>query len=398
VVALLAVRFVDESVAFLPFGALDAIRADLDLTYAQAGLLLTLYPAAGFVGAVFGVAADRVSRRALASCGALGYGAALLAFALGDSFAVLAVAIVGAGLASDAMVAGTEVALADLAGDGPEGDARLRTLLARQNVLAAVGDLLGPLLLAASLAVGLGWRGAFTAGAAMLFIYGAALAVLPLPPPGPHDGANADARRPSVGRAVVDVMLDRRVLAIAAALFLLALFDEPFFGFAIAWLHNDRGVPESTATLIAGASTIGGLVLALAVAAGRRRTPGPIAGAGVIAAGAIGLLLARGPLGAAAATFAVGFGLYALWIDLQARSLRVRPGQAGTTGAVLSVLTQPAAVLPLLAGAVADAHGLTAVMVVCAGAALALVGAASMVVRTSGAGIDGRVAGEEVRR
>ena len=82
-VSLLVAGFVDETVAFLPFGALEPLRHDLGLSYAGAAALLALYPGVGLVGGVFGVLADRYSRRLIAAGGALGYAAGLLLFAAG---------------------------------------------------------------------------------------------------------------------------------------------------------------------------------------------------------------------------------------------------------------------------------------------------------------------------
>src|SRR5690349_7698812 len=105
----------DESVAFLPAGALEQFRSDLHLTYAQGGIVLAIY--AGVPSAAIGVAADRMSRRLLASVGAAGYGVGLLLFAASHNFLTACLAVVVMGVASDALVRGCEVALADLAGE-----------------------------------------------------------------------------------------------------------------------------------------------------------------------------------------------------------------------------------------------------------------------------------------
>ena len=111
------VRFADEWAAFLPAGALEPIRHDLGLSYTQAGAVLAALPAGGLLGNVFVVAADYVSRRMLASLGALAYGLALIAFGLSHSLPTLLLAAFVWGAASDAFVHGCEVALVDLAGE-----------------------------------------------------------------------------------------------------------------------------------------------------------------------------------------------------------------------------------------------------------------------------------------
>jgi len=178
VVSLLVAGFVDETVAFLPFGALEPLRRDLDLAYAQGAVLLALYPGIGVVGGVFGVLADRRSRRVIAAGGAFGYAAGLLLFAAGTSFSMLVVAIALMGFAGDAMIRATDVALVDVAGD------KIELAVARATLLGTVGDLAGPALLAACLATGLGWRAAFVVAGLGMAAYGLLLATqTPARPP-----------------------------------------------------------------------------------------------------------------------------------------------------------------------------------------------------------------------
>ena len=87
------------------------------------------------------------------------------------------------------------MSLVEIAGDNAE------PALARANLLAAVGDLVGPLLLAAALWSGLGWRAAFWAAGPMMVAYGLVLATRPLPAPVRHEDEHervgrADARWP----------------------------------------------------------------------------------------------------------------------------------------------------------------------------------------------------------
>jgi predicted MFS family arabinose efflux permease len=111
--SLLLVDLADEWFTFLPAGAIESIRADLGLSYGQAGMLRALLPAGGFLGVVLMAAADFVSRRLLGAGGAFVFALCLLAFATGQSFAALAVASFLWGAASDALVHATQLALAD---------------------------------------------------------------------------------------------------------------------------------------------------------------------------------------------------------------------------------------------------------------------------------------------
>lgn len=353
VATLLVVRLADEWVAFLPSGALESLRDDLGLSYAEAGTLLVLLPAGGLAGTVFTVAADYVSRRALAASGAFAGSACLAVFALpelGGTFLALAVASFALGAASDAYVHGAEVALVDIAGE------RLEPTLARVNLLGAFGDLLGPLTLAATAALGLGWRPAFGLCAVMLAGYGLVLALSPLPPPAPRDGR----ARPAA--AVVEVARDRRVLRLAAADLLLGLLDEPFLGFAIAYLVQRRGHSATLATLMAGVVVAGGL-LGYARAARAEAAPRPSrerlrSGAALLAGGSAGLVLAPVVALQAVAAFVIGVAGARCWVSLQALILRLRPGQAGTTSAVVSTISLTGVGYPLLVGWASDRAGL----------------------------------------
>lgn len=359
--ALLVVRLVDETVSFLPFGALEPIRADLDLTYTQAGILLGLYPGVALVGTPIGALADRVSRRLLASVGAFGYAAGFVLFALGGSFWTAFAAVCVMGLAGDAMVRGVEVALVDVAGD------QLESAVARTTLLATIGDLAGPVLLAVALGTGLGWRAAFLAAAAGLAAYGCWLAMVPVPPPARDADGDDD------GGGLLAVVRDRRVVRAGLLGIALDVFDEPFFGFAIAYLITSRGNPPVVATLAAGASVVGGL-LASAIAA--RVKPGTLGmrhGAWMLAAGAASMIAAPHPIVAAVGATLLGAGLTLAWIVLQADVLTLRPGQAGATSSVVSAVSQVAIVVPVVVGAIADRHGILPAMSVYVAVAAAFV-------------------------
>jgi hypothetical protein len=63
--------------------------------------------------------------------------------------------------------------------------------------------------------------------------------------------------------------------------------------------------------------------------------------------------------------FAVMAGLAAMWVTLETVFLSLRPGLAGTVSAVVSLVSLPAAAVPLLLGAVADRLGLSMTLGLC---------------------------------
>lgn len=340
--SLLVVGMVDETVAFLPFGAVESIRQDVGLTYVEAGVLLALYPGIALLGTPLGVVADHVSRRLMAALGGVGYGVGLCLFAVGGGFWTLFTAVVVMGLAGDAMVRAVEVALVEVAGD------KVEPALARSNLLAAVGDLFGPLLLFGALGTGLGWRAAFWAAGALMLAYGLLLASQPLPSPAEPD----DDHQP--WRAMVEVAKDRRVIVAGLLVAMIEAFDETFVGFAVAFLTTERGLTPAVATLAAGAGMAGGIAGAAWASRTERRKVGLRPCAVLLLAGVAILLLVPNVVAAAVGTAVVGAAVNLAWIVLQARYLTLRPGQAGTTSAVAEAVSQVGILTPIGIGALAD--------------------------------------------
>ncbi len=331
VVAVLLVRLADESGGFLPSAAMESFRADLALTYAQAGAVLALVAPGSLVGTLFTAGADRFSRRAIAAGGALGFAGCLVAFALGASFAVLAAAAFGIGVATTAMVDAAEVALVDMAGED------LRPYLARGNLLAAVGDMAGPGLLAGVAFAGLSWRAAFWVGAAVLAVYGLLLAVSPLPPPR-RDSDGGERREPALA-SLVSVVRDGRVWLIGLMALLMAPFDEPLVGFTIALLEQERQASPGVATVVALVGAGGGMVSFTVLA----RRSAAVADERLLVMAAVAMTVGATatavlPVTAlvAVAAFVTSIGLNLGWLAVQHRTLTLRPAQVGTTKAVVS--------------------------------------------------------------
>ena len=367
VASLVAVRLFDEWFSFLPAGSLQPLRIDLDLSYEQLSVLLVLMTVGGLAGGVCAVAADRVSRWAQSALGALGYAVSMACWGLGDRFWILAAGSLLLGVSSDALLSACEVALVDLAGDHD-----LVTVLAPGTIAAEVGDLLGPLLLALTAAIGWGYRAPFLVGAVVLLVYAVVLALQPLPPP-------TATVEPTTARADVWACLrDRQVWQLGLISLLSDTLDEPLLGFAIAYLEVDRGQPHGVAVLVGGSVVVGGIVGAAAMAARVRRGRGgrnarPSAGAALaLAVSVLGIMAA--PFIPLQALFGLTTGMASaiFWTRLQARILGLRPGQPGTTAAVVGYLAMPGALVPLVAAAAADHLGLDAALAVYVGVAILL--------------------------
>jgi len=350
VAALLLVRFFDETVAYLPYAAVESIRADVHVTYAQAGFLLFLYPGVGLLMTPFGVLVDRVNRRLLAGLGGIGYGAGLCLFAAAGDFWHLFAAVCVMGTLGDLLVQAAEVSLVEVAGDNVE------PALARANLLGAVGDLAGPLLLAAALWSGLGWRAAFWAAGFAMVAYGLTLATRPLPPP-----TRSDDEQSAIG-ALLSVARDRRVIVAGLLVALIVAFDDTFIGFAMAFLITGHDMSPVVATVATGAGMAGGV----AASAWASRTTGRRVSlrmcALALAAGVLLLVAAPTAATAAVSMALVGAAVNLAWIILQARYMTLRPGQVGTTSAVAEAVSQIGVVTPLVTGLLADKAGLAPAM------------------------------------
>jgi len=327
------------------------MRHDVGLSYAQAGAVVAALSVGGLLGFFFEVAADYVSRRWLSALGAAVYGAAMIAFGCAGGFWTLFAAAFVWGAASDAFTHGCEVALVDLAGED------LPRSLGRLNAWSAVGDLLAPVTLALALAVGLGWRAPFLAGGGLMLAYAVWLGAQRFPPPEPPEAHDS----PLAG--VLAVLADPRVWMLAVLMGLFALLDEPLLGFTIAYLEREGGFGPGVATALAlgaVAGAVAGYLLAdrwtpqstLAHALSLATT-GMAAGLPVMAfAPWPALILAGGGL--------FGLSSAVFYTRLQAAVMRLRPGQAGSTGAVVSAIGLVGVGFPALAGQVSDAWGLAA--------------------------------------
>ena len=347
----LVVRLADEWAAFLPSGTLESFRSDLSLTYAQAGTVLAVVLPGSLLGTGFVAAADRVSRRLIAGGGAFAYSASLAAFAVTESFPILLGAAFALGAASTAMVDAAEVALVDLV---PDQD--LRRYLARSNLLATVGDLVGPALIAGLAAAGQSWRFVFAVSSVLMALYALALVAAPLPAP---PGASREAGTPRP--VLAGVIRDPAVWVVGLIGLLMTPFDEPLFGFTIALLQHDRGASSAAATAVAVVGVSGGL-LSYTVLARRFRAVGDrpllLGSVSAMAAGALVMAVVPSVAVVALAALAASVGLNLGWLALHHRSLTLRTGQVGTTKAVLGAIELGGFWIPVAIGALADHAGL----------------------------------------
>jgi FSR family fosmidomycin resistance protein-like MFS transporter len=154
--ALLVIEFLDEFV----FGAREAawplIRSDLNLDYAQIGVLLSVPNlVSGVVEPFLGILGDVWKRRILILGGGVFFALALSLTALSQNFAVLLLSFTLFYPASGAFVSLSQATLMDT------DPTRHEHNMVRWTFAGSLGVVAGPLALSATVALGLGWRGVF---------------------------------------------------------------------------------------------------------------------------------------------------------------------------------------------------------------------------------------------
>ncbi len=161
---LLLIELLDEFVFGAREAALPLIRDELNLSYQQVGLLLTLpIVIASVIEPLIFMLADVWKRKWLVLGGALFYGVELLILAITHDFLLLLIAMIVLFPASGALVGLAQAALMD---SDPQ---RHEQQMARWTLAGSVGVVAGPLALGAALAWA-GWRELFAVLGGVTFV------------------------------------------------------------------------------------------------------------------------------------------------------------------------------------------------------------------------------------
>ena len=154
----LLIEFLDELVFGVGEIALPFLRDDLQLTYTQIGLLLSLPGIiAAFIEPFIGILGDVWKRRVLIITGGVLFTFSLLMTSASSSFLFLLTSIILFNPSSGAFVSLSQSSLMD---SDPE---RHEQNMARWSFAGSIGVLTGPLLLGLFVYLGLGWRGTYAA-------------------------------------------------------------------------------------------------------------------------------------------------------------------------------------------------------------------------------------------
>ena len=349
---LLSIELLDE----LVFGAYQAawpsIRADLGLSYAQVGLVISIGAVVGaLVEPVLGLLADAGWRRALILGGGVMFAATLAAAALAQDFSLFLVASVAGAPASGAFVSLSQAALMDL------DPARREPNMATWVAIGSIGVVAGPLLLAAFLASGAGWR-------SLLLVL--AVATLPLVLVARSTPLLANERKPvgDTWRSALRSLRRREVLRWLALVELGDLVGDVLYGFLAVYLVEvaDLTVKQAAGAVALWAATglIGDWAL-LRILKHVSSTRYLRLTAMVMLVALPAFLLAHGT--AKFVLIAVIGALSAGWYALpQAGLYGEFPGRSGTAVAVSNAATLVAGIFPFLMGVAADRFGLEAAL------------------------------------
>ncbi|MBN8654137.1 MAG: MFS transporter [Anaerolineae bacterium] len=152
----LLIEFLDELVFGVIETAWPLIRTDLNLTYTQIGLLLSLPGIiAAFIEPFIGILGDVWRRRLLILAGGVFFTLALFSISISFSFLFLLLAFIILNPSSGALV---NLSQANLMDSAPE---RHEQNMARWTFAGSLGVLTGPLMLGLFVYLGLGWRGTY---------------------------------------------------------------------------------------------------------------------------------------------------------------------------------------------------------------------------------------------
>jgi FSR family fosmidomycin resistance protein-like MFS transporter len=334
------------------YGTLGAawplVRDDLGLTYAEIGLALAI---PGFVGSaldpLIGVLGDTGRRRLLMVLGGTAFAVSAALVSASVAFWMFVVALVVANPASGAFVSLAQATLMDLA------PAQRERNMARWTLAGSFGYVGGPLLLAAAVYVGAGWRAALAALAVAAVPLVVATRRLPIAPPatdtsGAWHHAFAALRRREVLRWLV---------VLEAADLLLDIFYAYLALYLVDVARTDAGVAAIGVAVWTGAGLLGDwlLLFVLRRVSGRRYLR---ASAVVTLAVYPAFLLVPGielKLVLVAVLGLLNAGWYAI---PKAGLYQALPGRSGAAVAVGGVAGLAGSVVPLVLGFVAGAVGL----------------------------------------
>lgn len=355
---LFCLPLVDELVSGIPVLTLPLAREELQFTYAQVGLIFTVSELTGLlVNPAINAASDHWSKPRLVLGGILGL---VLGFALAGSsptfgWLLLAFTLIGA-------TNGVAIGLGGAILIDQRPDAALSTTT-RWVFLATIGDLLGPLFVAATVALQGSWRllmggGALIWLALALFLGAQRFTAMP---PSRHAETDEQPLWHAVRTNLITGFKTPQLLRWLLLATIPTLLDELFLGFAGLFLTDIVGVLPSVLSLALLAPIVGGLLsLGLMQRFGKSITPARLLGnaALITLVGLVGLITAQSLWPALLGLFLTGLGAAPWYPIAKAQAYALLPGRAGTIRALQSLFAPLEIAAPLVIGLVAERWGI----------------------------------------
>jgi FSR family fosmidomycin resistance protein-like MFS transporter len=382
----LAVELADELADGAKGAALPLIRHDLGLSYGQVGLLASVpLLAGGALELPLGIlAGDAGRRRRFILGGGIVFVLSLLAVAGARSYAVLLAAFTVFYPASGAFVSLTQAELMEADPD------RQAQVMARWDLAGSAGAVAGPLLLAAVLAAGGGWRAAYLVLAAL-----SALAwvgtCLRDPGRGPAGtGSSVPVASPAWTERAREVLAALRDWSVVRWLVLLEVADllvDVLTGFLALYLvdvaHLKPGIAALAIAIRLGAALAGDAALVFVL---ERVADVTVLRASAAAAALAypGFLLAPGPA-AKLAILAVLSAATAPWYPLlQARLYGSLPGRSPVAVTLSSAAGLAGGLGPLAVGLIAEGLGLSWALAALAVVPVVILAGSAVLARSEG--------------
>ena len=368
----LAIEFLDELVDGVGSAAWPPVRTDLDLTYVQIGLLLSVPGIfSTFVEPFIGILGDIGYRRILVIGGGVAFAAALGLISVSQGFVVLLLAWMVFYPASGAFVSLSQASLMDY------DPSRREQNMVRWEFAGWVGFALGPLALAGAIAVGLGWRVAFLTMAAITLPAIIAVSRIPIGPKRNEPDLNAPSFADGV-RTAIKALKRFRVIKWFALLQASDLMLATFSSFLALYMVDVSGVSESKAALTLsvwlGVSLLGNLILIPLLERVRGLTFLRFSVVAVLALYPAFLLVSSFEMKLIVVGL-LGFASAGWYSILQGQAYSSLPGRSGTIVALGNVFGIFASVIPFVIGVVSTNWGLdTAMWLLLAGPVVLLFG------------------------
>ena len=355
---LLCMGLVDEVLTGIPIVALPLLRERLGLSYTQLGLLFTVAALSGMLlEPLINLFSDRRSKKPWILCGLFILAATEIIIGHTTSYIVLLLAFAVSSPAGDAAIGLSQATLIDAA---PDKGTRTMT---RWTLLSAIGDFLSPLVVAAFVALHLGWTD--LCWLAMACWLGAALLLAPLRFPTRFvttAEAAEDGEATSLWTSLREALRDPLLLRWATLAILPTMLDEVFLGFVALYLRDVWHISQSDIALILIVQMLGsfaGLLVLERLLKGRGLRPVRVLTWLALStlAGVLGLLLARDLWFISVSLLVISFSCAGWYPLAKAEAYARRPGNSGVVRAVISLGAPFEIALPGAIGLISASFG-----------------------------------------